>query len=145
MENNSKCGICQTVFDKVAMLKKHVRVDHKLQYANHRCPHCRFGCYETSSLEAHKAQKHPELKRYHCEICTTGRVFFSETDYQAHMDKKHKDRSDEKKAKCEHCFKEFSTLKKMKEHCKHFHGLSLKCEICGVTCITKFEYDEHMI
>ena len=62
------------------------------------------------------------------------------------MDKKHKDKpTDEKKAKCEHCFKEFSSLKKLKEHCKHFHGLSLKCEICGVTCITKFEYDEHMI
>ena len=62
------------------------------------------------------------------------------------MDKKHKDKpSDENKAKCEHCFKEFSSLKKLKEHCKHFHGLSLKCEICGVTCITKFEYDEHMI
>ena len=82
MESNSKCGLCQTVFDKVAMLKKHVRMDHKLQYARHRCSHCRFGCYETSSLEAHKAQKHPELKRYNCEICTTGRVFFSESEYK---------------------------------------------------------------
>ena len=82
MENNSKCGICQSVFDKVAMLKKHVRVDHKLLYAVHRCPHCRFGCFNSIDLESHKVQKHPELKRYDCEICTTGRVFFSENDYQ---------------------------------------------------------------
>ena len=63
------------------------------------------------------------------------------------MNKKHKEKdgSDEKKAKCEHCFKEFSSLKKLKEHCKHFHGLSLKCEICGATPNSKFEYDEHML
>ena len=82
MENNSKCGICQTVFDKLVMLRKHVRVDHKLQYANHRCPHCRFGCYINTDLESHKVQKHPDLKQYHCEVCNTGRVFFSESDYQ---------------------------------------------------------------
>ena len=82
MENNSKCGICQTVFDKLVMLRKHVRVDHKLQYANHRCPHCRFGCYINTDLESHKVQKHPDLKQYHCDICNTGRVFFSESDYQ---------------------------------------------------------------
>ena len=62
------------------------------------------------------------------------------------MNKKHKkERSDETKYKCEHCFKEFSTVRKVKEHSKHFHGLSLKCEICGVTCVSKFEFDEHMI
>ena len=82
MENNSKCGICQTVFDKLVLLRKHVRVDHKLQYANHRCPHCRFGCYINTDLESHKVQKHPDLKQYHCEVCNTGRVFFSESDYQ---------------------------------------------------------------
>ena len=82
MENNSKCGICQTVFDKLVLLRKHVRVDHKLQYANHRCPHCRFGCYINTDLESHKVQKHPDLKQYHCQVCNTGRVFFSESDYQ---------------------------------------------------------------
>ena len=62
------------------------------------------------------------------------------------MSKKHSEKpADEKKAKCEHCFKEFSSLKKLKAHCKHDHGLSLQCEICAVTCITKFEYDEHML
>ena len=62
------------------------------------------------------------------------------------MNKKHKkERSDETKYKCEHCFKEFATMRKVKEHSKHFHGLSLKCEICGVTCVSKFEFDEHMI
>ena len=85
MENNSKCGICQTVFVKLVMLRKHVRVDHKLQYANHRCPHCRFGCYINTDLESHKVQKHPDLKQYHCEVCNTGRVFFSESDYQVNL------------------------------------------------------------
>ena len=66
--------------------------------------------------------------------------------FQAHLNKKHKkERSDETKYKCEHCFKEFATMRKVKEHSKHFHGLSLKCEICGVTCVSKFEFDEHMI
>ena len=91
MENNSKCGICQTVFDKLVMLRKHVRVDHKLQYANHRCPHCRFGCYINTDLESHKVQKHPDLKQYHCEVCNTGRVFFSESDYQVISFKENKE------------------------------------------------------
>ena len=90
MENNSKCGICQTVFDKLVMLRKHVRVDHKLQYANHRCPHCRFGCYINTDLESHKVQKHPDIKQYHCEVCNTGRVFFSESDYQVNFFKENK-------------------------------------------------------
>ena len=63
-KNNSKCGICQTVFDKQVMLKNNFTVDHKLQYANHSCPLCRFGCYINTDLESHKVQKHHDLKQF---------------------------------------------------------------------------------
>lgn len=76
-----------------------------------------------------------EEKPYACNTCKA--YFFDKELYEAHL----LTHSIEKRFRCKHCAKSFSTCNNLQKHCQNVHGTIVSSE---VSIVSKFSTDFHL-
>ncbi|KAJ8732116.1 hypothetical protein PYW08_014846 [Mythimna loreyi] len=104
-----------------------------------KCDQCEKAFYTENVLRAH-IKLHGATKKFKCDQCIA--AFVSPTSLKSHM----LVHDDEKKHVCDVCNKAFKKKHLLKRH-KMIHNFGdkpIKCELCPMTFITKYNLRHHM-
>lgn len=135
------CDICNEKFLDLILYQSHIQGHLELTQAKrYDCPVCGKYIKDASSRAKH-LRLHTGEKPYGCEIC--GKRFTQTGHLASHM----RLHSGEKPYDCRLCGKYFSEKSSVKRHLRkiHFNQYNKKCNECGILCVTREDYKEHML
>ena len=81
-----KCDICEKLFSRPNILKKHIHVVH-YKHKDHKCEYCEKLFSRSNSLKRHIRGVHNGHKDHKCEYC--GKSFSRAFNLKRHIDKVH--------------------------------------------------------
>ena len=135
------CDICNEKFLDLILYQSHMQNHYRsTQAKRYDCPVCGKYIKDASSRAKH-LRLHTGEKPYACELC--GKRFTQTGHLASHM----RLHSGEKPYDCRLCGKYFSERSSVKRHLRkiHFNQYNKKCSLCGMLCVKREDYKEHML
>ncbi|KAJ8918930.1 hypothetical protein NQ315_016832 [Exocentrus adspersus] len=157
--DESKCPMCDKVFDKKQELFLHLNTHKKTRVR--KCPQCSEQFNSAEYLSNHLKFAHPDVKLFLCTVC--GKGFKGKNSLNKHTESSHAE-TQCFKILCEHCGKEFKNsasygthlhyshsgrdeaTPQLKKNCKEKRArLELECPTCERVFANRFTYAEHQL
>ena len=136
-----ECKVCGIFYKDVHNLKKHNSRKHSSQ--KFKCDQCEYRTSVMCNLRQHKDSKH-DPTRYTCEFC--GNDFSTASNLNVHMIQKHGKEHKGQELMCSECdYKTISQPAKMKVHIEKKHNsVRFTCLHCELFFVNSQTLDSHM-
>ncbi|XP_071101323.1 zinc finger protein 1-like isoform X2 [Haliotis cracherodii] len=139
-EYTLKCVHCSENYQRVTLLRDHMKTQHPDKEIKYQCPKCDEVFLLKTQLDKHIALHSPTSQN--CKVCN--KTFANVYRLQRHMIS-HDESTDLRKFKCPECGKAFKFKHHLKEHIRiHSGEKPFECPNCGKRFSHSGSYSSHM-
>ena len=130
------CDLCGKSINTKTMLSYHIKLVHKKESLNTKCPHCEEVFKHHTARRKHLLNAHNIGKRFKCELCE--RQFMSKFCLTKHMSM-----HGQPAFECSQCGKKVGSHDSLKAHMRLHTGELFECPFCLWKGNTKNKLKEH--